>query len=467
MKCPNCGNEMTENALYCEHCGEDIHIVPDFVPDIDLNLDAFIEGITKEMQKEPIKEKSQKPVIIGSIVITIFILCLGMLGIRFFWQNSDAYQIKQAEKCVAQAQYDKAIIYYERALELLPGDIPLKFALAEVYFLKNDKTEYESLLRNIISDDAVNTQQLESAYGKLIAIYRAKGEYDRIHELLLSSANESVMDTYKDYIANPPEFSLKTGYYTSVQPLKITALGKGKIYYTTDGSNPTADSNLYSAPIILEDGDYFFRACFINEFGISSKVVSGEYHVDINEVPAPQIGTISGEYDYPTYIEVLNNEEEVYYTTDGSTPTIFSQRYTGPIPMPLGKSVYKFIRVVNGVVSNVAECTYQFRLNTELTPEKAVEAVVLFCLENGKIRDEQGHFGYAGSMYKYLYQYVINIESDGHYYVIAEMLQDSEGVMTKTGNQFAVDVYGGKILKLQRDGNNNYALVEIQKESQE
>ena len=47
-------------------------------------------------------------------------------------------------------------------------------------------------------------------------------------------------------------------------------------------------------------------------------------------------------------------------------------------------------------------------------------------------------------------------------YAISEVLQDIEGVMTKTGNHFAVDVYGGVIYKLQRDGNNNYVLVEIQ-----
>ena len=34
MKCPNCGAEMEEGKLYCEHCGEDIHIVPDFEPEV-------------------------------------------------------------------------------------------------------------------------------------------------------------------------------------------------------------------------------------------------------------------------------------------------------------------------------------------------------------------------------------------------------------------------------------------------
>ena len=33
MKCPNCGAEMKEGTLYCEHCGEDIHIVPELEPE--------------------------------------------------------------------------------------------------------------------------------------------------------------------------------------------------------------------------------------------------------------------------------------------------------------------------------------------------------------------------------------------------------------------------------------------------
>ena len=36
MKCPNCGNELEEGKLLCEHCGEEVKIVPDF--DIELCL---------------------------------------------------------------------------------------------------------------------------------------------------------------------------------------------------------------------------------------------------------------------------------------------------------------------------------------------------------------------------------------------------------------------------------------------
>lgn len=473
MKCPNCGYEMQENSLYCENCGEDIHIVPDFEPEIELNIDSIISEIADKTFEQPKqtdqyakkKEKGYQFTVILSMIITAVIVAGGFIGFFTYQYYSVDYQITRAKKSVEALQYDKAVAYYERALELEPQDITIMFALAETYFLENNKIEYEYMLRRIVADKNITTNQLESAYGKLIAIYRTRKDYNTIQELLLSSNNEKVMTTYQDYIANPPEFSVKSGYYTTVQPLKITAVGKGRIYYTIDGSEPTKESLLYSAPIILEEGDYLFRACFVNENGTKSKVVSGEYHVEIDEISAPEIGTISGEYSYPTYIVVLGDDEEVYYTTDGSNPNLSSYQYTEPIPMPLGKSVYKFAKIIDGVVGNIAECTYHFTLNTQYFPEQAQEDVIALCIQNGKIRDEEGHFDTLGSMYTYSFQYVIDIEGSGHYYVIAEVLQDSDGVMTKTGNYFAVDAYQGEIFKLQRDGNNNYTLVEIQNES--
>ena len=49
MKCPNCGAEMKEGTLYCEHCGEDIHIVPDFEPEIEYNMEQTLHDIAREM----------------------------------------------------------------------------------------------------------------------------------------------------------------------------------------------------------------------------------------------------------------------------------------------------------------------------------------------------------------------------------------------------------------------------------
>ena len=42
--------------LYCEHCGEDIHIVPDFEPEVEYNMEQTLSDIAKEMEPEPAEE---------------------------------------------------------------------------------------------------------------------------------------------------------------------------------------------------------------------------------------------------------------------------------------------------------------------------------------------------------------------------------------------------------------------------
>lgn len=51
-----------------------------------------------------------------------------------------------------------------------------------------------------------------------------------------------------------PIFSAESGFYE--QPFALTlSAGQGqRIYYTTDGSEPTADSALYTEPLVIEDG---------------------------------------------------------------------------------------------------------------------------------------------------------------------------------------------------------------------
>ena len=181
--------------------------------------------------------------------------------------------------------------------------------------MKNNKVEYEYLMREIIKNKNATIEELDSAYSKLIAIYRARGDYQTINDLLLDSKNETLLSTYQGYIAREPEFSVKEGYYTSIQPLKLTVIGTGKIYYTMDGTEPTENSAQYTAPIILENGDYVIKAYFVNENGVSSSVISKEYHIENDEILAPEVNALSGRYVYPIDIEVVDPEDNVYYTT--------------------------------------------------------------------------------------------------------------------------------------------------------
>ncbi len=193
MKCPNCGAEMEEGKLYCEHCGEDIHIVPDFEPEIEYNMAQTLNDIAKEMapdteqeQEETVQEPTEsldwddipeenhtahpfrwKFIVLLLVLTVVAVVCTGV-GISYSHYHSAEYQTKCARNYVAEGEYDQAVTCYNRALELDPNNITLKFELADIYFQKNNKMEYEYLLREIVTDGKATSEQLESAYGKMI-----------------------------------------------------------------------------------------------------------------------------------------------------------------------------------------------------------------------------------------------------------------------------------------------------------
>lgn len=489
MKCPKCGEEMPEGSLYCEHCGEDIHIVPDFEPELEQNIQQNINSILEELHYEGeirgedeiheggTQEKRRKVrgrkagrvkkwkvfLILGILVAA----AAGVAGWMLYAYNSKDYLISRGRQYTAEERYDRAIACYGRALELDGNDIELTFRLAEVYFLKNNKIEYEYLLRGIARNPDATQEQLERACDRLIAIYRARGDYQTISDLLLASGNDSLMSAYQNYVARAPEFSVKEGYYTSIQPLKLTAYGAGKIYYTLDGSRPTEESAQYTAPIIMENGDYVVTACYVSDNGVFSDVVSKEYHIEIDEIPEPMVSVLSGEYHFPVNIVVSGEKGEIFYTTDGTEPTYSSTAYTAPIPMPLGNSYFRFAQIVNGVTGNVVDCTYQLTLNTNYSPEQAAADILNYSLRIGKISDEAGHFDDTEAVYRYEYQYVANINEVDDFYVIAEILRSADGSIARTGTNYAVNVYTGEYFKLEQDRRGRYTLVVLPTEEEE
>lgn len=490
MKCPNCGKEMPKGSLYCEHCGEDIHVVPDFEPEMEQGLVQDIKSIMDEMQEESRTEsrpesraesrpgnraarekaagepaarrRPRRKGWLAAFIGVVLALAAGSVAWGVYSYHSVDYQADRGAYYTGLGQYDKALSCYGRALELDAGNVELMFRLAEVHLLRNNKIEYEYLLREIVRNPSASAEELESAYGRLIAVYAARGDYRTINDLLLASQNEAIWQKYQNYMARAPEFSVKEGYYTTIQPLKLTGYGTGKIYYTLDGSVPTVDSALYTAPIILENGVYVVSAYFVNDRGIASDVVTREYHIEKEVIPEPLVSAASGEYAAPVDIEVSGQPEaEIYYTTDGSDPTYSSTVYTGRIHMPLGSSVFRFVQIVDGVRGLVAERNYYLRLNTDLTVERAEAVIVDYCMGIGKILDREGHFDESGAFYRYRYQYVSNIGGVADCYVIAEFLCSADGGVARTGSNYAVNVYTGEYFRLGQDQYGNYSLIVI------
>lgn len=478
MKCPKCGAELEEGHLYCEKCGEEIHIVPDFEPEIEYSMNETLSGIVEDVlaeipgESEPKKEKrtgKRKGVLLAAVAVVCILLIGGIVGIvnavfRYRY-NSPGYQISKAEACIASGDIEKAVQYYERAVELEPDKVSLRFSLAELYNTLGQEQAYTDCLTTVIISGYATEDEMENAYKKMISFYRSKEDYASINTLLINTKSEEIRTAFQEYMAVPPEFSYQEGTYTTVVPLKLTSSIQGTIYYTLDGTIPDESSDIYTMPIFLETGRYEVSAMFVNAYGIKSEVVAKTYVIDVIKPSPPEVDNYSGDYTTPTMITVqVPMDCTVYYTTDGTIPTEQSALYTGPIPMPLGRSTFKFVCYnEEGVAGECTTRQFDLQLKTDFTVDMALARLMEIMVANGKILDEAGTpAGSLSGRYLYTFQYALAIPSQGDFYVIYEIYEDSAGVQNRTGTNYAANVYTQEYFTLSRDALGGYVLEALE-----
>ncbi len=474
MNCPKCGAEMKDGHLYCEKCGEEIQIVPDFEPEIEYSIRETLSGIVgdvrkelpeAEEEKETVEAKNNKSkIILALILLLTVVFALGFTAFQYYRNNSRPYQLMKAEKCLADNDVHSAIAYYVRAVELDETDIPMRFTLADLYGSVKLNDLCMDTLYEIIQSPHATENEVETAYKKLIDIYKSKSDYVSINTLLKNTDNTNIRTMFQNYMAQTPEFSYAEGTYEEVIPLKLTASTQGTIYYTTDGSVPDENSQVYTTPIFLETGKYTISAIFVNQYNIKSDVVKKTYNIDVLKPVAPEVQTYSGEYKNPTMIEVVVPERcFVYYTTDGTVPTEQSTQYLNPIPMPLGKSTFKFVTYnMEGVSSDCTMREFELELQTDVTPDMAIETLRDALIAGGKIVDHAGNLS-GGLPGKYVYQflYPVFVANEGEFYVIDEIYEDTAGIQTKTGTTYAVDAFTKEYFKLSRNAYGDFMISPI------
>lgn len=98
----------------------------------------------------------------------------------------------------------------------------------------------------------------------------------------------------------------------------------GKIYYTTNGEDPTAKDQEYTGPVMMPQGDSTFKFAVITEEGVSSEVVERDYSYKISS----SIGSSDG----INYILVALIHRGEIVDTAGTIPSgtaRYSFTYTG------------------------------------------------------------------------------------------------------------------------------------------
>jgi tetratricopeptide (TPR) repeat protein len=383
---------------------------------------------------------------VSTILLFVLVFAVTNFSIAAYRRNSSSYQLERARSYFAVGDYENAIAYMGRAVELKPNDIAARMAWSDYYYANRDfERAVEVLLEAIASPDYTWLQK-DQCYDRLIWIWDSQRRYQKIVDLLKESRDEDLLSEYSLYLSPPPIFSEEQGVFTDSLSLRLSAEKRGKIFYTIDGSEPTANSSQYTAPIFLDDGDFYVAAVFENEYGIFSEVVVQNYFIDKRAPEPPRIALSSGRYIQKTLINVEVPEGcLVYYTTDGSIPNSESSAlYTSPIAIPFGVTEYTFVAVnEEGFVSASVERTFEYRIESSITPEIAVASVMRAHLNNGRIISIDGKAADAEGYYSYRTDETIEVPNQGLFYLVKEYYSEGGRAWQESGHWFASNAYTG------------------------
>lgn len=515
MICPKCGAEIPEGRLYCQVCGNAIQIVPDFEPDIEEKLASTRQNIagavkkidntgslggdTVEIQVNTLKKAAEEVSKTSAAsddtsgskhMGWVFAAAASVLCVIIFFivliighYNSFSSRMNRADIYFEKGEYEKAAKQYIAAADKNRDSGAALLGAGKSLQMAGDLNGAVNYLKMAIAADPTN----EEAYNIIIDIYKENSDYASINRLIASCSDDSIYRKYTDYLALPPDFSYDSGNYNKlIEVMLSTHENNCEIYYTTDGSQPTVSSDKYRGAIKLREGSNIISAISVNSKGFISATISKNYEIELIVPPAPVVMPEASVYILPSNIVVslssdtvstdevssdslseesasvlsdagaVSDDTVIYYTTDGSAPTDESKVYEGPIPMPIGHSVFSFVaKSADGVFSNVTTVKYDLNYTGRCTPDEAVNYLIATLINDGALLDVYGHVNGLGGCYSYSCRSCASAGSRV-YYMIDEFYTEPGEEAAATGTMYAVDSVALGLYKTKRDENGNF-----------
>jgi hypothetical protein len=165
-----------------------------------------------------------------------------------------------------------------------------------------------------------------------------------------------------------PRFTPAAGTYTTFESVTITSTTSGAaIYYTTDGSEPSTGSTLYTGPVAVQATQTLNAIAVAS--GYSNASASALYTISLPAASAPTYSPPAGTYTTIQTVSLSTTTPgaAIYYTLDGSTPTIASTRYTSSLTVGVSETI-RALAVATQYLNGASSAAYTINLPQAAAP---------------------------------------------------------------------------------------------------
>lgn len=261
--------------------------------------------------------------IVLAIPLAVIVAVVILFAVRQMQSRAEVRNnIEAGNRYLEELDYERAIACYQQALEIDPKNVEANLGLAEAYDSNQMPSYAEAVYHAMLDRDDTQTQ----AYVKLAELYMRLDRLEEARELLDIAAgkveDEEVIILHTITRPEPPSVSHEEGAYQErIRVELIPAEETHTIYYTLDGTEPTAESLVYTEPLILRNGETTIRTIAMNSMGYGSDIATYAFDIQIQDVlvtlEEPVIERIIRSklqlpYDEPIYNDDIEQITELY-----------------------------------------------------------------------------------------------------------------------------------------------------------